>query len=225
MIRCYVWRSFLTRRYESATATRALQDLRDLRASIQDGSGVENVSAPVFDESLYPPPTDNVIAGARWPKTRDILGRGVLAMSLRAGGRGIADDAPATRSNLLHREYHHLFPNSLLLNVGGPPEEQSYRAVNCALVTWSTNRTISNLSPLQYLKDRVDQAHVGESAVRDRLRSHLVPWQELSTAGPYPEGTDPNRVAEDFERFTTARSQLLAAEASRLMRGEAGLPA
>ena len=31
---------------------------------------------------------------------------------------------------------------------------RAYRAVNCALITWRTNRTISNKDPIAYLKER-----------------------------------------------------------------------
>jgi hypothetical protein len=38
------------------------------------------------------------------------------------------------------------------------PREQIFRALNCALVTWRTNRTISNKDPVAYLKERADSS-------------------------------------------------------------------
>jgi uncharacterized alpha-E superfamily protein len=41
-------------------------------------------------------------------------------------------------------------------------DEQVFRALNCALVTWRTNRTISNKNPIAYLKERADNSALGE---------------------------------------------------------------
>lgn len=154
-----------------------------------------------------------LLLSTRWPKTRDILARGVLALSLREGGRDIADDTPVTRASVMKREYHHLFPDSTLVKRAKYEEDESFRALNCALITWQTNRTVSNLSPLQYLKDRVDAAQLGEADIAARLESHLVPWDAIKNSGPYPDGCDPQLIRDDYESFLRARATLVAAKA------------
>jgi hypothetical protein len=82
------------------------------------------------------------------------------------------------------------------------------RALNCALITWSTNRTISSKPPLQYLEERTSKADFGESEIRSRLASHIVPYTELASAGPYGE-FDAERVAKDYDRFLWARAEMM----------------
>lgn len=219
LARAYLWRSFLTRRYEQSAATRALQDLRGMRVALEKATPLDQVSAPVFDEELTPLPTVDDLLAAGWPKGRDILGRGILAAALRSGAEDMADGQPARADNLRQREYHHLFPDSLLTGPGGLTEGHSYRALNCALITWSTNRNISNKSPLQYLQERVDGAHLGEEAVRRRLGSHLIPYDELAVAGPYDNSDVGERVRADYSRFMRARAERVLPALHALCRG------
>jgi len=154
LVRAYLWRAFCTNRYESSTGTRALQDLRGLREEIAG----KPRSAPILDEELHPLPTIDDLLRAPWPKTASVLGRGVLAASLRAGGLDLADGESATADSVLRREYHHLFPDSLLTGFCGLNSGRSYRALNCALITWNTNRAISAKEPLAYLRERAERA-------------------------------------------------------------------
>lgn len=221
MLRYYVWRAFLTRRYESSTATRAYQDYTALRDALRDGIPISEVAAPIFDESAYPLPTVEQLMQARWPKSRDILARGVLALSLKEGARDIADDAPATADSVKRREYHHLFPDSILIKRAGLPTRESFRALNCALISWQTNREVSNDSPLEYLAERVEGAHQGEAEVAERLASHLVPWESLKASGPYPDRECADRIIDDYNRFLSERAVLIADRAAS--RAGAGL--
>ena len=54
-------------------------------------------------------------------------------------------------------------------------------ALNCALITDKTNLNISNKDPLNYLKERYNWT--SEDIVNDRLKSHLIPIQELRSGG------------------------------------------
>jgi len=214
LLKYYLWRAFLTRRYESGTTSRAFQDYSALRAAIARGVPFPEVRAPIFDENDYPLPSAEQLMTAGWPKRRDILARGVLALSIREGARDIADDEPATRGAVKTREYHHLFPDSTLTKKAQLRADQSYRALNCALITWRTNRKVSNLSPLQYLKDRIDASHLGENEIAARLESHLVPWGHINRSGPYADGCDPLLIQDDYTAFLEARANLVASKAS-----------
>ena len=101
-----------------------------------------------------------------------------------------------------------MFPDSLLKSVGDFEHQESYRALNCALITWKTNRNISNKSPIDYLYDRVKAAHLGEEAIRTRLHSHLVPYEALVTAGPYVTG-DKDNVRTDYKAFLQKRAEVM----------------
>ena len=52
LLRKYLWRSFLTDRYDRAANTAALQDHRGLKARLVDGKAT--VPIPVLDEALFP---------------------------------------------------------------------------------------------------------------------------------------------------------------------------
>ena len=214
LLRYYFWRASLTRRYESSTGSRTFQDYQHLQRAIATRAPLAEVSAPVFDEAQFPLPTQEQLIVARWPKSRDSLARAVLALSLREGAFDLADDAPIGPHNVATREYHHLFPDSILQGTGHLEESESFRALNCALISMPTNRHVSNASPLEYLRRREDNALLGVDDVRRRLASHLVPFGELHDAGPYGDD-DSALVIADYERFLLARAQLVGSAALR----------
>jgi len=178
VLRRYLWRAFCTHRYESATSNRALSDYRELSAHLQ---GLDNKLPTVLDDEVTPLPEPEELVQAGWPKKKDRLARSILAVSLKAGGYDFADGSPASRENLARREYHHLFPASHFDETGN-----AYRALNCALVTWQTNRTIGSSSPEQYIEARehfLTERHrdkgLSEEQIKYRLQSHVIPHQHL----------------------------------------------
>jgi hypothetical protein len=225
ILRAYTWRSFLTRRYEQSVGSRSLQDFRGLRTALAKDLAVDDLASivPIFDEDEYPLPTTESLQQARWPRYKDILGRGVLAVSLRAGGHDLADGAPASRESVKHREYHHLFPDSIITgDAAGLPSSRSYRALNCALITWRTNRTIAAREPIAYLRDRMDGAGgLGEQVIRDRLRTHLVPYEELSVGWSHLTDAEDHGevIRSDYEHFLEARARLVLGPALELCNG------
>ncbi|HEU4407706.1 MAG TPA: DUF262 domain-containing protein [Polyangiaceae bacterium] len=225
LLRKYLWHAFLTRRYENAAATHALQDFRGLRDALAHPSTPP--SAPIFDGSKYPLPTAEELRRAGWPKGRDILARGVLAAALRGGAFDLADGSKVSRDHLRKREYHHLFPDALLAGDGKLERERSYLALNCALITWNTNRTIAAKEPVKYLKQRVENATLGEEEVRARLATHAVPFDELNVGG-YDAFADPEQRAEaiqgHYDRFLAKRAELILRLINKLCGGYAWAP-
>ena len=183
LLRRYLWRSSFSERYDRAAATAALQDYRALRDVIM---GVGDVSAvPCFDETRFPLPEIPELVQARWPRYKDRLARALLCLSLRGGAHDLADGAEVTREHLRSREYHHLYPVAHLRDLG-VDESETYRALNCALITWKTNRTISAKKPLEYLLERSQASALGETEIRRRLTTHAIDYDMLS-AGDYYE--------------------------------------
>lgn len=198
VIRGYLWRSFTTNRYENSANTRVLQDLRGMIGELE-GRGN---SAPVFDEDQFTIPTSEELISARWPKTRQTLPRAILCASLRRGAFDLADGTKAGSNNMISREYHHLFPEAYLARESDLERHLVYRSLNCALITWSTNRRIGAKPPLTYLRDRVEMASLGETEVRRRLESHLIPWDEFARS---PGGD----VEKSYRNFLEARANLV----------------
>ena len=216
LARRYLWSAFFTTRYVGAAATRAAADYGPLRAAL-DGTG-DLANVPVFDREQYPLPTHRELLVAGWPKKADRLARAVLAASTYFGARDFADDTRLSPDNVGKREYHHLFPDALLKASG----IDSYLALNCALITWKTNRMIGRLDPIEYMEARTELAPDPRD-VQDRLDTHLVPYAVLASAGPYPaEATGAELAAlvrPDFEAFLNARARLIAVLASQLVEG------
>jgi hypothetical protein len=202
LLRKYLWRACFTDRYERTSATRALADFRELKAMLE---GSKEAKPQIFNEEDWPLPTVEQLVLAGWPTKKDRLPRALMALSLRAGGYDLADGAPATREHLAEREYHHLFPVARLKEQG-KSESEIYRALNCALVTWKTNRNISAKTPEKYLAERREGTSLGEDEVRRRLESHLVPYDEM--------------VSATYEEFLLERAKRMHAVMVKLCTGQ-----
>lgn len=177
LLRKYLWRAFFTTRYDRAVPTAVLQDYRALRRVIL-GEATET-EIPCFNEEEYPLPNKELLLKARWPRYRDHLARAILLLTLRGGAEDIADGASVTIDNIQQREYHHLYPVAWLRE-NGFGDEDAYRALNCALVTWRTNRKISAKEPIAYLLERCEASKLGETEIRRRLRTHFVDFDLLA---------------------------------------------
>ena len=96
-------------------------------------------------------------------------------------------------------------------------------SMNCALLTWNTNRHISAKEPLTYLRERVEGAALSDAQIRQRLESHLIPFDELNVGG-YSEivaGYARSRVVKsDYERFISTRARAVHQVAINLCAGQ-----
>lgn len=223
LLRKYLWRAFLTSRYEQSSTSNALQDYRGLRKVLCDGAAEDVV--PILNLESYPLPSKEMVLQADWPKRKSILGRGLLSLQLKCGAEDLADGARATVATITSkehpREYHHLFP-AATLDDAGIPDEQVFRALNCALVTWRTNRTISDKDPITYLKERADNCTLGEEEMKRRLRTHLIPYARLAVGyDGIPDDERRGRVKNDYDAFLSARAEVLAKAAHRACEGKA----
>lgn len=197
-----MWRACLTDRYLKTSSTRTFADFKALSELIADSKS--DARPELFDEELNPLPQKEQLIRAGWPARKDRLPRAVLAISLRSGGLDFADANPAASSDLSKREYHHLYPVGILS--GDRSDERVNRALNCALITWRTNRHISAKTPRDYLEQRTAAAHLGESEVRARLESHLIPYNSL--------------MNDDYETFLGQRADLMLESIRRLADGQ-----
>jgi hypothetical protein len=225
LLRAYLWSSFFTDRYENSAASRAYADfigVKDKHRGIKsflstpgfDEKALDEV--PVFNRKEHELADVDALMAAGWPKKVGIEARGILAVSNYFGAQDFADSKSASFESIQKREYHHIFPDALLSEVG----IESYYALNCALITWKTNRIIGRKDPLDYLKERVQWAD--ELTVSNRLKTHLVSFELLSTA--HYQGLDgealKSKLEADFNKFMRDRAQLVHKAVSRLASGE-----
>ncbi len=152
---------------------------------------------------------------AGWPKAAGIEARAILAVTTYLGAIDFADHKTATYESIQKREYHHVFPDALLSEAEIP----SYLALNCALITWKTNRMIGRKDPLDLLEERVQWAD--QNVVCERLKSHLIPFDLLSKA--HYAGLEgaalKQKLSEDFNNFLLNRAELVVAAMNQLTEG------
>lgn len=223
LLRAYFWSVCFTSRYEGAGATRSFQDYKVLLALLKSPSfGPDDYhKVPVLNRIDYPLPNFEQLMRVGWPKGADRMARAVLAATLYFGGWDFADGHPASYESLKAREYHHIFPDALLQEAG----IDSFLALNCALITWKTNRTIGRKDPLDYLKDRVDWASTTD--VSQRLRTHLLDYESLAAACYVDDSGKPltgdalaAKLIPEFQAFLEARARSVAVTAAYLARGD-----
>ena len=224
LLKKYLWHSFFTDRYENSAATHAYADFIALRKVIRgerkdDGSIYSANDVPIFrDHKLVE--TEELLT-AEWPKRASIRGRGILAITCRLGSLDFATGEPLNITNIEKRHYHHIYPDALLKEAG----IESFLALNCALISDKTNISIGRKDPLEYMRDRY--AWTSEEIVKERLRSHLIPIDELANGG-YENLSDAekiNKLRRDFDAFLYSRSKLVMKAVKLLADGhQVGIP-
>lgn len=184
------WRGAFSERYQKTSATRTSQDHRELIA-YRDGNGA---LPGLLNPAENPLPEAAALRTGGWPKTKDRLGRAILAASLRTGGYDFADEQRFSSASQEGREYHHLFPKARL-ETEGRSRRQIFSALNCALVSWRTNRTIGAKAPSEYVAERADEVGLPREEVDRRLKSHAIPPVALRS--------------DDFDLFLEERAKLI----------------
>ncbi len=217
LLRRYLWSSFFTDRYENAAASRAFADFKAIKELLKKPDFTENdlVTVPVLNRSEFPLADVDSLMTAGWPKATGIKARAILSVTTHLGAIDFADHKKATYESIQKREYHHIFPDSLLAEAG----IGSHLALNCALITWKTNRIIGRKDPLEYLQERVQWAD--ESSIRERLMSHLISYELLSKAhyaGMAGEELK-QKLSSDFNEFLRDRAELVVAAMTYLAEG------
>lgn len=217
LLRRYLWSAFFTDRYENTAATRAFADFKAIKALLnkQRYSDDELATVPVLNRSDFPLADVDSLMAAGWPKSAGIQARAILAVTTYLGAIDFADHRTATYDSIQKREYHHVFPDALLLEA----EISGSLALNCALITCKTNRMIGRKDPLDYLQERVQWADV--DVIQDRLKSHLISFDLLSKAqyAGMEGAAFRDRLTTDFQQFLRHRANLVASAMSVLTEG------
>src|SRR5690606_12495478 len=214
LLRRYLWSAFFTDRYENTAASRAFADFKAIKALLKnpDFTDAELKTVPVLNRSEFPLADVDSLMAAGWPKAAGIEARAILAVTTYLGAIDFADHKTATYDSIQKREYHHVFPDALLSEADIP----SYLALNCALITWKTNRMIGRKDPLDYLQERVQWADA--DVVRDRFKSHELLFNLLSKALYVSmAGTaEEQKVPAEFNEFLRDRANLTIADMKSL---------
>ena len=217
LLRRYLWSAFFTDRYENAAASRAFADFKAIKALLKNQGFTEAdvATVPALNRAEFPLADVDSLMAAGWPKAAGIEARAILAVTTYLGAIDFADHKSASYDSIQRREYHHVFPDALLSEAEIP----SYLALNCALITWKTNRLIGRKDPLDYLQERVQWAD--EGVVRERLKSHLISFDLLSKAhyGKLDSPSLKQQLTDDFNGFLRDRAKLVVAAMTSLTAG------
>lgn len=218
LLKKYLWYSFFTDRYENSAASHAFSDFvalkKLIKAGINQGKSDYSVEdVPIFSEHTLVEPEE--LLKAEWPKRATIRGRAILAVAGQLGAMDFSTGEKLSVSNIEHRHYHHIFPDSLLKEA----EINSFLALNCAIITDKTNMSIGRKDPLEYMSDRYKWT--SENIVRERLQSHMIPVDELKNGG-YEDLSDSvktEKLKKDFDDFMQKRANIMMEAVKLLVEG------
>jgi hypothetical protein len=221
LFRKYLWTAFFTDRYENGASSRAFADYRGLKGILtgvirEDGFKYDEGNVPAFNHAEYPLANVESLLTAPWPKNQTIIGRALLAVTIYLGAFDFADGTDANQVTLRNREYHHIFPDALLKEA----KIDSFLALNCALISGPTNRSVGRKDPLTYMKERYEWA--SDDIVHQRLNSHLIPIKELANGGYDILNNEEKmrKIKNDFECFLIKRANLMFKAMQKLVKGQ-----
>jgi len=220
LLKKYIWSSFFTDRYENSAATHAFSDYQELKSIMEKLEAQEEydiAKVPVLNRNKYPLADVEELMESKWPKSANIRGRAILAVSTYLGALDFADGKSLSRQTIQERDYHHLYPDSLLKEA----DIESYLALNCALITDVTNRNlIRRKDPSLYVDERIDWSD--KETIHHRIQTHIIPVDELMN-GDYENLSGEEKYAKlraDFEAYLEERASLIYSAVELLADGQ-----
>ena len=213
----YLWRSFLSDRYENQANDRLYADYQCLLRDIQriKAGEVPKKDAPVFgsDHEL----SEDGLKAAN--KSRSPVGNALIALSLRGDGAvdwvtGERMTPERVRKLVRDRKIdrHHVFTRRSLIRGGlSKDDERINHPFNIVLIQKLSNIALGSKEPVEYLEKlkQVDpQLTVRE--LKDRIESHLLSYDQVTRKSGLIEAR--------YEQYLGSRAKLLWGEVQRLIR-------
>lgn len=228
LVSSYIWRAFFTDRYERQANDRLYEDFTGLRNCIKeiaaDGAFKQESLPPIFDEERHPladaHDLGNLDRPVPWIKRAARLGRAIASITLSQLPHDwvTGDRLDTLRIRRLEKQgeldRHHIFPRTILWNqLPGETKEQRqkiYHGLNGVVLDGSTNNTIPNHPPSDYLEWILEQrgGPASEEQLRAYVEEHLVPYDALTIT----EGS----LQDRYENFIQERAELIAAKVQEL---------
>ena len=220
-LRAYLWRAFVTERYNQAANTRLKEDFEGLQHTLRELRGGSDVlkalerHVPIFSSS-YPLPEHDALSDLGEPLApptrKNSLSRSLLVASLHGRALDFGSGEPVSASNVRNREAHHVFPTGFL-RPATENAKQINHCLNYALVSGPTNRRIAAKPPHMYLRDRYRaDSSLTESELRRRIESHMIPYGSLIVR-------DGNTADDEYKGIVKEAYQGFIAERAKQMTG------
>ena len=222
LISAYLWRSFFTERYEAKANDRLFEDYNALKKCMrvikETGTLGPSDGVPIFNDDEYPLPSVEMLSNLAppmvpWIKGANRLGRAVAAISMC----GVPIDW-ATKDRLDARKMrelkgegkldrHHIFPRKVLSGLG---KRVINHGLNGVVLAGPTNKEFSTKVPAEYLGGILErQRGLTERELRERVESHLVPYDVLMKDGEVPD---------IYREFIQSRAELVARKIRELVK-------
>lgn len=218
LISAYLWRAFLTDRYEAQANNRLFADYKRLRACLSEISttGTYTELPPIFQTDEHPIPEAKDLNSLERPLqwiNRGRLGPAIAAVVIQktpldwVTGTRLDTDTIRRLEDRRKLDRHHVFPKGYLGTHAS--REEVNHGVNGVLLSKEGNLALGNKAPDVYLKKILDQSQgLSEDKLRTRVESHLVPFDALMSGGS---------PSVRYKSFIKQRASLLADQIARLV--------
>ena len=218
LLKKYLWSSFFTDRYENAAAGRAFKDYSIMKNIIlkekkENGMAYTEYDVPVLNREIHSISDIDFLAKTGWPKGENIRARAIMCVASKLGAYDFSDGQKLSLENIKNRDYHHIFPKAILKDLEVNPD----LALNCAIITSSTNKSLGAKAPMEYIKEKYKV--FDEQTIKDRLNSHLIPSSRLTEIGTLKNDEITN-LKRQYGIFIRERAALVKEAAQQLCKGK-----
>ncbi len=219
LVSAYLWRAFFTDRYEAKANDRLFEDYKALRRWIvqigKTGTFSHGDAPPIFSDEEYPLPTAETFGIDKpipWIRGTPRLGRAIAALTLsQRPSEWLTHytlDARKVRelTGAGNLDRHHVFSRNIL--TGKVPKPAINHGLNGVILSKQGNQSLSNKDPADYMTWILgEQKGLKEEELRQRVHSHLVPYDIIAGEGS---------VEKRYEAFIEARAKLVAEKIKEL---------
>ncbi len=215
LISAYLWRSYLTDRYEAQANDRLYNDFVSLRKCIKEIANTGNFQTlpPIFSEEEHPLPTANDLEKSLKWISRGRLGPAIVAVAMQqtpmdwVTGSRLDENHVRNLENLRKLDRHHVFPKRFLKD--HVSSDDINHGLNGVLLSKEGNLALGTKSPDVYLKKILTYSQgLNEEELRSRIESHLVPYEALIS-----NGSPKSR----YKKFLKSRAKMVAEKITPLV--------
>lgn len=182
LVTSYLWRSFLSDRYETQANDRLHEDFKFLRRDVQrirEGRNAKK-DAPVFKSEISREMLLDPI------KSRSPVGNAIIALALGnhsvdwITGQEMTPGRVRKPKEKLDR--HHVFTRASLVRGGLERDDTRINhALNIVLIQKLSNTTLGSKEPIEYLKKlKENDSQLTDQELKRRVESHLLSYDSVT---------------------------------------------
>lgn len=213
LLEAYYWRCLFSNRHAVQANDRLYEDYRQLSSAL-DAIGGDVPDLTAFDERDHPLfGKDHLMRHAGWigsSRLGKALASAVLAREPKPEEWMTGDSLSATvvreLQGLRKLDRHHVFPKAALAD-GNVEEDLIQHGLNGVVLDQRTNLRLWKVPPSEYVDQMLNdemlkELGVGVDQLKDRIESHLVPFDELRSKR--------GGMRQRYMRYLQRRAKLMA---------------